>query len=369
MRIFSLFSSSPVPLRIGLLIALTIFTTGRGSQAAAVPEFVVGWSVYAGFAPYPYLERNGILTKWANKYGIRVKLRRFDYAASVEAFAAKNLDACAMANMEALDMAAAGGVDTTVLYAGDYSNGNDVILVRRGSTLKDVPKSKILLVEKTVSEYFLERALAIQGLERPAHGHLRLINTSDSDIAGAFLSDASIPTVVTWKPMASQLAATKGIQAVFDSSQIPGEIVDLMAVRTEVLNRPDGSGQKFAKALTGAWYEALELMSGNSPKRDQALSEMAAATGDSVASLKEQLSTTYMFYTAKSEIEFITAPSTKAKMNLVRDFCFRRGLLAVAKSADEIGVQYADGTVAGRSDRVRLRFDKEYVELAARGAL
>ena len=84
---------------------------------------------------------------------------------------------------------------------------------------------------------------------------MKLVNTSDSDIAGAFISDTAQEAVTTWKPMVSQIAKAKGVTAIFNSSQIPGEILDLTVVRTEVLNRPDGSGQKFAKALTGAWYE------------------------------------------------------------------------------------------------------------------
>jgi NitT/TauT family transport system substrate-binding protein len=312
--------------------------------------------------------KKGILAKWANKYGIRIKLRRFDYAASVEAFLAKSLDACAMTNMEALDMPAAGGVDTTVLYAGDYSNGNDIILVRNNASLADLSKSKILLVQKTVSEYILERALAIHGLDDHIR-RLQLINTSDSDVAAAFLSDPSLVTAVTWKPMATQIAAAKGVKAIFNSSQIPGEIVDLLGMQTDVLNRTDGSGKKFAKALTGAWYEVMEKIAEGAPGRDQALSEMAAATGDSLPSLRDQLSTTYLFYTPEAQLAFLTSSDMKAKMGLVRDFCFRHGLLSNMKSAGEIGIQYTDGSTQGRADRVRLRFDKQYVQLAARGAL
>ena len=67
--------------------------------------------------------------KWADKYGINIKVQRFDYAPSLDAFVAKNIDACAMTNMEALDMPAAAGVDTTAIIVGDYSNGNDAVMV------------------------------------------------------------------------------------------------------------------------------------------------------------------------------------------------------------------------------------------------
>jgi NitT/TauT family transport system substrate-binding protein len=68
---------------------------------------------------------------WADKYGVNIKVQRFDYAASLDAFVAKNIDACAMTNMEALDMPAAAGVDTTAILLGDYSNGNDAVITRQ----------------------------------------------------------------------------------------------------------------------------------------------------------------------------------------------------------------------------------------------
>src|SRR5882672_12265614 len=94
---------------------------------AEVPVFTVGWSVYAGWNPYFYMQKSGILKRWADRYGIAIKVQRFDYAASLDSFVAKNIDGCTMTNMEALDMPAAAGVDTTAIILGDYSNGNDAL--------------------------------------------------------------------------------------------------------------------------------------------------------------------------------------------------------------------------------------------------
>src|SRR6186997_1213599 len=106
---------------------------------AQKPSFTVGWSIYAGWTPYYYLNKSGILRKWADKYGINIKVQRFDYAPSLDAFVAKNIDACVMTNMEALDMPAAAGIDTTAIIVGDYSNGNDAVLVRQNLGLAQIP--------------------------------------------------------------------------------------------------------------------------------------------------------------------------------------------------------------------------------------
>ncbi len=269
-----------------------------------------------------------------------------------------------MTNMEALDMPAAAGVDSTAIVVGDYSNGNDAVLVRNGLTFAKLPSVKVMLVQKTVSEYLLERGMVLNGQQAQLN-KLHLINTSDSDIVPAFLNNSSNQAVVTWKPLVSQIVADKSVQSIFDSSKIPGEILDLLVVRTEVLKTPDG--QKFAKAISGAWYETVQQLAAG---QANAIKYSAAASGDSVDSYKEQLKTTALFATPKSAADFTTSPQLKQKMDLVRQFCFNHGLLGQGiKSVDDVAIIYPDGSVQGRKDRVRLRFDATYMQEAQQGKL
>jgi len=357
--------------RLLYLVALALcLSTAMGLPVqanAAAPTFTVGWSVYAGWNPYFYMAKSGILKRWADKYGIVIKVQRFDYAASLDAFVGKNIDACTMTNMEALDMPAAAGVDSTALIVGDYSNGNDAVLARDNLTLAQLPGKRIMLVQKTVSEYLLERAMDLNGLSAQIP-QLRLMNTSDSDLVGAFLGNQGNQVAVTWKPLVSQILAQGGnVKPLFDSSRIPGEILDLLVVRTDVLKRADGSGERFAKAITGAWYETVtQLASGSAP----AISGSAAASGDSVASYKEQLRTTFLFSTPKSAVQFSESPTIKQKMDLVRFFCFRHQLLGQnIASVDDVAIRYPDGSVQGKGDRVRLRIDSTYMRMAEQGRL
>jgi NitT/TauT family transport system substrate-binding protein len=350
-----------------LILTLLLFSLTVSAQK---PTFTVGWSVYAGWTPYYYMAKAGILRKWADKYNVTIKVQRFDYAPSLDAFVAKNIDACTMTNMEALDMPAASGVPTTSIIVGDYSNGNDALLVRNGLTLQTLPGKRVLLVQKTVSEYLFDRAMTLNG-QRDNIKKVQLVNTSDSDIATAFLSGASAGGVVTWKPMVSQIAKQKGITSLFNSSQIPGEILDLTVVRTDVLDRPDGSGQRFAKALTGAWYEMMAAMSGPpGAATDKVLAGIAEGSTDTLESYKEQISTTKLFYTPQSAAEFGASAALKKTMELVRQFVFDHGLLGQGtKSVDDVAIRYPDGSIQGKPDRVRLRFDVSYMQLAAQGKL
>ncbi len=353
-----------------LLLTMTGSLAATSCAAAEAPTFTVGWSVYAGWNPYFYMMKAGLLRKWGDKYGVNIKLQRFDYAASLDSFVAKNIDACTMTNMEALDMPAASGIDTTALIVGDYSNGNDQVLVRGNLNFATLPSTRTMLVQKTVSEYLLERGMVMNG--QAAHlKRLQLINTSDADIAQAFLNNKSNQAVVTWKPMVTQiLDGDRSVHTLFDSSKIPGEILDLLVIRTEVLDRKDGSGIRFARAITGAWYEAMQRFTATGAMHDQALQVSAQASGDTVQSYKSQLQTTALFTTPQSAYGFVTGSDLKQKMNLVRQFCFEHGLLGrTATSVDQIGIMFPDFSVEGHADHVRLRFNPLYMKAAAEGRL
>ena len=95
--------------------------------------------------------------------------------------------------------------------------------------------------------------------------------------------------------MVSQIARQKGVKSLFNSSQIPGEILDLTVVRTDVLNRPDGSGRSSPRPSpapgTKSWRRCRP------PARRQGAGRDRRGSQDTLASYKEQLSTTHMFYT------------------------------------------------------------------------
>ena len=78
--------------------------------------------------PWGYSPTAGIMKKWADKYGIKVEIVQInDYVESINQYTAGGFDGCPMTNMDALSIPAGGGVDTTALIIGDFSNGNDGI--------------------------------------------------------------------------------------------------------------------------------------------------------------------------------------------------------------------------------------------------
>ncbi len=345
---------------VAIVLMSVLCSLVRPANAAEPRTFNVAWSIYVGWMPWDYADRSGILKKWADKYGIRIKLTQInDYVESINQFTAGKFDACVMTNMDTLTIPAAGGVDSTALIIGDYSNGNDgVVLKGKGKKLTDIKGQSVNLVELSVSHYLLARGLASVGL---AERDIKVVNTSDADIVAAFKA-ATVTSAVTWKPLLSEVLTTPNTSLVFDSSKIPGEILDLMVVNTKTLQANPALG----KALVGAWYETLAVMAGKDAKATAALTAMAKASGTDLAGFHEQLATTYLYATPAQALAFANSAELPAKMDLVRKFSFDHGLLGKgAKNADAVGIAFPGGKALGSTANLKLRFDTTYMQLAA----
>ena len=330
--------------------------------ALAKDEFSVCWSIYVGWMPWDYGDAEGIVDKWADKYDIEIDVVQINsYIESINQYTSGRFDGCTMTNMDALTIPASGGVDSTAVVVGDFSNGNDGIVMKNQDNLAGIEGERINLVELSVSHYLLARGLETVGL---TERDIEVVNTSDSDLVGAFSSE-DVQNVVTWNPLLSSVMEHPSANLVFDSSQIPGEIIDLMVVNTETLEQnPD-----FGKALTGAWYEIMADMNGSDDAAEAARTHMADAAGTDLAGYESQLEKTRMFYEPEEAVEFTRSDKLLETMQRVAEFSFKHGLLGEgAPSPDVIGIETPAGTY-GNEGNVNLRFTPEFMQQAADGEL
>lgn len=357
---------SPIKTLLKLGIVLGSLTAAAFSPAAMAEKkdsFRVAWTIYVGWMPWDYATKHGIIDKWADKYGIDIEVVQLnDYIESINQYTAGAFDAGTMTNMDALTIPAAGGVDSTALILGDYSNGNDAIVLKDGDKLEEIKGRNVNLVELSVSHYTLARGLESVGL---SERDVTVVNTSDADIVAAYQAP-DVNAVTLWNPQLSEVVKDPSARKVFDSSQIPGEIIDMMVVNTETLK----DNPAFGKALVGAWFETMALMSRDDEKGKAARADMGEASGTDLAGYEAQLDATKMFYTAQEAAAFTSSPALKTTMDNVRKFSFDHGLLGEgARSVDAVGMAFADGSVLGDKKNVKLRFDPTYVQMAADGKL
>jgi NitT/TauT family transport system substrate-binding protein len=191
---------------------------------------------------------------------------------------------------------------------------------------------------------------------------VKLVNTSDADIASIFIATPDA-VAVTWNPPLQQIRNAKGANLLFDSSKIPGEILDLMVVKTE-------SDERFKKALTGAWYEAMSHLVAPGQQSETAIDYMAKASGATVAEFKSQLKTTRLFSEPSEAVAVAEDAQLKKTMQYVRQFSFDKGLFGQgAASVDFVGISFPDGSVMGSNRNVKLRFDSQFMKMAVENKL
>ncbi|MBF6058548.1 putative urea ABC transporter substrate-binding protein [Thiomicrorhabdus heinhorstiae] len=343
--------------RLLRLLAAT-FLLSMAAVSYAKDKYTIAWTIYAGSMPLAYAQDSGILQKWGDRYGFDLEAVQLnDYIEAQTQFTAGTFDAVIAISLDALTIPAASGIDTTAVMPLSTSAGSDgIIICGKNKTLKDLQGKRVNLVELSGSHYMLIRALETIGLSEK---DVTVVNTSDADIAAIF-EDPNSEVVATWKPQLSEiLSQYPDSTLVFDSADIYGEIVDVMAVKTEALKHKPELG----KAIAGAWYEALSIMQDiQNPKHSEMMAYMSKALHTDEQGLDNQLKTIDFFIPEKAE-KFVTSAEYPSKLKEMTQFAFEHGLLGEgASSADFIGIETGDHQIVGDRNNVKLRFPTTWLE-------
>jgi len=128
------------------------------------------------------------------------------------------------------------GVEQKIVLALDYSRGADGIIAAEGiEDVHGLRGKKIAVEQATLTHFLLIRALEKAGM-REEDVVLQNLATDEAIVA---LDDGRVDAAVLWEPMLTR-AKKPGRHVVFTSADAPGEIMDALAVRTEVLrDRPN----------------------------------------------------------------------------------------------------------------------------------
>ncbi|MGD7653284.1 MAG: putative urea ABC transporter substrate-binding protein [Verrucomicrobiales bacterium] len=333
-----------------LIAALTV-AAPIAANAQADGDYTLGWSNYIGWCPVKHLADTGLLEKHAKANGIKIAVKEFGYVSSIDAFKAKNIDVVPVTTMDALTLISQAGIDTSFFVVGDYSNGNDKWLATGAKSVADLKGSTVYGEEFTVSHYLVYRGIVQNGLKE---ADFKFAHRAEKGIVSGFTSDQSkLKSTATWNPHALGLMQQPGVTSVFDSSKIPGEILDGFVIRTDLLK----ADPKLAKAISDAWFEAMATLNGGGKQAEDMIATIAQAANVTVAEAKAQLKTTFFYYTPETMAEALTSKTHKKATTLVRDFCFDQALLGEdADDAGYIGIEFADGEVLGKKDNIKLRF-------------
>jgi len=249
-----------VPVLFGLTAVFSINTQAK-------EPLKIGYSDWPGWVAWEV----AIEKQWFKEAGVDVKFEWFDYLASMDAYAAGQLDAVAMTNGDML-VTGSSGAKSVAIIINDFSNGNDMVVAKPGITKVEQLKGKKVGVEiGFVGHLLLLNALEKVGL---SESDVTLVNVPTNETAQV-LASGDVDAIVAWQPNSGQaLEQVAGSTAIYSSADEPGLIYDVLAVSPSSLASRKDEWKKIAQV----WYKTVDYI--NDPKtQPDALKIMSARVG------------------------------------------------------------------------------------------
>jgi NitT/TauT family transport system substrate-binding protein len=240
---------------------------GTLSLLASAEPLKIGYSDWPGWVAWEV----GLEKGWFEEAGVDVQFEWFDYVASMDAFAAGQLDAVAMTNGDTLVTGATGAKGVMILI-NDYSNGNDMVVAAPGIDSMEELKGKKIGVEIG----FVSHLLLLDGLKQNgmSESDVELVNVPTNETPQV-LASGDVSAIVAWQPNSGMaLNLVPGSTKIFSSADQPGLIYDVLAVSPESLASRADDWKKMAKV----WYRIVDYI--RDPKTyEDAVKIMAARVG------------------------------------------------------------------------------------------
>ena len=213
-----------------------------GCSTPESPALRLGTSMWPGFEPF-YVARD--LHFWRDN-----QIKLIEYTSTSEltrAFRNGTIDGGLLTLDEAL-LVVEDRQDVRILLVTDISNGADAVVANPGfHSMKDLRGHRIGAETTGVGSYVLFRALQLSGLT-PEDVEIVTLEFSEQQPA---LAQALVDAVVTYEPLRTKLTSA-GARQIFDSTLIPGEIADVLVVRTSYLTASPNN----ARLVLEAFYRA-----------------------------------------------------------------------------------------------------------------
>ncbi|MES0488994.1 MAG: ABC transporter substrate-binding protein [Leptospirales bacterium] len=216
-------------------------------------EFIkIGANSWPGYAPL-YIAAN-------KKYFDRTKVMLEEYSNTSEvmqAFRDGKINAAALTLDETL-LLSQDIPNLKIVLMLDLSHGGDAIVAKSSiHTVRDLKGKQVGVENNALGSFFLTRALEIHGMRT---SDIVIVNIGIDKHLKEFYSNG-ISAVVTFEPVLTQLAS-QHTNIIFDSSGIPGEIVDVLAIKVDPGTNFDG----LIHHLLVGWFKAVDYLK-SSPKK------------------------------------------------------------------------------------------------------
>jgi len=226
-------------------LALALASCMRAPEAA----LRIGTNVWIGSEPLYLARELGRFDPAA------VQLVEYPSASEVlRAFRNQAIDGMVISLDELFGLATEGFQPRIILIV-DVSHGADVVVGRGGmKTMHDLKGKSVAVESSALGAFVLSRALAVNGMQA---SDVNVVHLESNEQPSAF-EKGQVDGAVTFDPFRAQFLKAGG-SVLFDSTQIPGEIVDLLAVRADVFEKKP----KAIQSLLAGWFDAIDYVNSN----------------------------------------------------------------------------------------------------------
>jgi NitT/TauT family transport system substrate-binding protein len=251
-------------IKLSFLIVLSLFTLS--CSKSPLPELRIGINAWPG---YEYLTLANQLGYYADQ-GLAVKLIPFQTLADGRrAFEKGHIDIMAGTLMEFYTAREISGINPVVFLVADFSNGGDMLLAHKNiPDVASLKGKKIGLEAGSVDVLTAADALASANL---SFNDVILVPLPQPNNIKALLA-GNIDAAQTYPPFATKALANPNIIRLFDTSQTPGNIIDLIFARGSIL---DERKQDLAK-VANAFERAIQYQNNH---YEDAIARMAKREG------------------------------------------------------------------------------------------
>ena len=340
-------------LAIGTLV--TAASLGCGTQSGGsgpAGSFTLAWSEYPSWSVFGVAHEEGLINKEPGqkgkieeKWGVDIVLQQLEYDPCITAYGNGSADAVCITNMDIL--APALSRDSVAILATSTSDGADACIVTGIETVDELAGKETRGLEKSVSQYMFERNLEELGKD-PADYPFKQM---DPGAAALAMQNKQEESIAVWNPFLMKTLRVREGEAkvLFDSTTIPEEIIDMVVISKDALERP--GGQSFACAVIEAFYEVNRLMASSS-KGDDTLIALGANFADlGLEDMKQVVQQTKFYKTAQEGIALFEKETFQHEtMPKVVDFCVAHGIVPEKP------------TVVFGGDDAQLRFETRYMK-------
>ena len=226
----------------GVALALALGGCMREPETA----LRIGTNVWIGSEPLYLARELGLLNPST------VQLVEYPSASEVlRAFRNQAIDGMVI-SLDELFGLAVDGLQPRIILVVDVSNGADVVVGRSGmKSMRDLKGRSVAVESGALGAFVLSRALALNDMRA---SDVNVVHLESNEQPSAF-EKGQVDAAVTFDPYRTQFLKA-GATTLFDSTKIPGEIVDLLAVRSSVLDKQP----KAVQALLAGWFGAIDYM-------------------------------------------------------------------------------------------------------------